>query len=96
MTLMTKQEALNLFQSEKKRHLVEELTDKARVICELFGQVTVDELRKQTSLPAGTDARIYGAVLARKEFKPIGFTTTKRKSSHGRPIRVFALKTEEV
>lgn len=90
---MNKQESLDLFfHNENKRILAEEITDQAVLICKKMNTVTVDELRKVVTLPENTDARIFGAVLARKIFEPVGFTTTKVKSSHGRPIRVFRLR----
>lgn len=91
--MTTKQEALDLFfKNENKRLLSEEITEQAIGICRKMGKVTVDDLRKVVKLPESTDARIFGAVLSQKVFEPIGFTITKVKSSHGRPIRVFKIR----
>lgn len=56
------------------------------------GRVTVDDVRRGFEPPPkGTDGRAYGAIFAGRQFEPIGWTTTKVKTSHARPIRVFRL-----
>lgn len=49
--------------------------------------ITVDEVRAECPPPAGVDPRVMGAVFS--GWTPVGFTNSRRRTCHGRPIRQF-------
>lgn len=81
------QQALALFEpSEYLAH--------ARLVAfQLFNRtrraVTVDDVREICPPPAGVDSRIMGAIFNTKDWKPAGYTQSKRRECHGRVIRQF-------
>jgi len=84
---------MSLFEKNRRAY-VEYARRQARHLIYKHGSVTVDDLRDfiEDSIPAWMSRKFLGAVLAGKEFIPVGFTKTKRKSSHGRLIRIFKLR----
>lgn len=87
---MTKQTALNLFEITRKEFL-ESCRWIARKIAKAKGNVTIDDVRNEVKIPLNIDARVLGAVFNTPDFEKVGYTSTKIKSSHGRPISVFRL-----
>jgi hypothetical protein len=81
---------LNLFESQNS-DFIEQCRAVARQLAAQNGEVTVDEVRDLVPLPENRSAKAYGAVF-KKGFKKIGYVTTKRASSHGRPIAQWILK----
>lgn len=55
-------------------------------------EITIDEVRERCPLPLGVDGRVYGAVFNTDEWEKVGYTQTKVKTSHGRPVAIFRLK----
>lgn len=86
----SKQQAMNLFEATRIEFL-DYARWVARKICLEKGHVTIDDVRELVSLPPGIDGRVYGAVFKEKDWIKTGFTQTKIKSSHNRPISVFTL-----
>jgi len=84
---------MSLFEKNRRAY-VGYARRQARHLCYKFGRVTIDDLRNfiEDSIPAWMDRRFLGAVLVSPEFIPFGFIKTKRKSSHGRLIRIFRLR----
>lgn len=65
---------------------------RARIIIRQHGYVTADILRHEYPVPADIDARVLGAVLNPRNFRPLGPTQTKRPGSHYRPIQMWGEK----
>ena len=88
-----KSQFISLFEQNKPKW-VEYLRRQARHLCYKHGFVTADSLREfcGNSLPSWMDMRIIGGVLSSKDFQPIEFVKTERKTSHGRFIRKFKLR----
>lgn len=88
--MKTRDEALEILENTRME-FVTECRNQANRLISLNGQVTIDDVRELCPLPKGIDGRVYGAVFNTKDFKCVGYTTTKRKTSHRRPIGVFEL-----
>ena len=56
------------------------------------GIVTVDMVREHCPPPPDTDPRIMGALMPRKLWERVGYTTSSRGINHHRPIALFRLK----
>lgn len=91
----SKQLALDLFEANRAEFL-EECRRVAKQLASesINGEVTIDDVREIVTLPEGIDGRVFGAVF-NKEWVRVGYTQTKRASSHRRPIAVFKLKKPE-
>ena len=86
----TKEEALKLLQETRSEFLYQ--CKKIAISHALKnGSVTIDDVRDKIELPEGIDGRVFGAVFNNKDFVKVGYTETKRKTSHKRPIAVFEL-----
>ena len=89
--MTTKQEALDLF--EKTRIEFLDLCRWVAVkIARQKGNVTVDDVRAEVKLPLNIDGRVLGAVFNKRDFEKVGYTQTRIKTSHSRPIGVFVLR----
>lgn len=83
---------MNLFETNRREFL--ELARWVAIkIAKRQGNVTIDDVRAEVKVPLNLDGRVLGAVFNSPEFEKVGYTTTKVKTSHGRPIAVFHLKT---
>lgn len=80
-------EALALFEE----HRAEWLAAARRTAILLYRQfgrpITIDEVRAECPPPAGVDPRVMGAVFT--GWTAVGFTNSRRRTCHGRPIRLF-------
>lgn len=56
------------------------------------GSVTSDDLWEVCPPPPGVNTKAMGAIFRGKHWKKIGYTLTKRGTSHSRPIGIWALK----
>lgn len=56
--------------------------------------ITIDDVRAECPPPIGFDPRVMGAVFKVKDWTPVGFTNSRRRACHGRPIRLFEPTTE--
>lgn len=87
------------FYEENKARTLEAIRRTARHICYEKGSVTTDDIREHMGdmLPSFLDMRIMGAALGDKSmFQCVGYTKTRRKSSHGRPIGIFKIIRKQV
>ena len=89
--MTTKQEAFNLFEITRSEFL-SNARWVAKRISKRQGYATIDDVRNEVRLPIGIDGRVFGAVFNTNGWEKTGYTPTKRKTSHGRPIAVFKLK----
>lgn len=89
--MTTKQQALGLFEITRSEFLAN-CRWIARRIAKQKGHATIDDVRNEVKIPLGIDGRVMGAVFNTPDFEKVGYTNTKIKSSHGRPIAVFRLK----
>lgn len=67
----------------------------ARILLEHQPTVTSDDIRRHIQLPEGISCKCWGAVFSTEEFEKIGYTQTKIKTSHGRPIAIWRLRGGE-
>jgi hypothetical protein len=49
--------------------------------------ITVDDVRMECPPPGGIDPRVMGGVFS--GWTPVGWTNSRRRACHGRPIRLF-------
>jgi hypothetical protein len=92
-TETSKQQALNLFEQTRPEFLANcRWVAKRVALNRLSRQATVDDVHEQVKLPFGVDGRVFGAVFNSKEWEAVGYTKSKRKINHGRPIAIFRLK----
>ncbi len=93
---LTKPQALGLFEMTR-REFLEHCRWVAKRVAQnrLSRQATIDDVREQVKLPYGIDGRVFGAVFNTDQWEAIGFTKSKQKINHGRPITVFRLKGEQ-
>ena len=64
----------------------------ARQIAEEQGEVTADDLHERYPPPKGIDGRIMGSVF--EGMRWVGFTKSRRKVCHFRPISRFTIARE--
>lgn len=88
---MNKSQAMTLFEQQRAEFL-----SNCRWIAYKIGQrkgnVTIDDVRAEVKIPSWVDGRVMGAVFNTEDWEKVGYTTTKIKASHGRPIAVFRHK----
>jgi len=75
----------------RRKNYVDTARVVAAFICREEGTVTVDQLRDVFPPPDEFDARVCGSVFTGPMFNAVGYTQTKRVTSHARTIRVFEL-----
>ena len=90
MNTDTKENALDLLEETRSAFLAE-CRRVAYAVALNNGRVTIDDVRDRLELPQGVDGRVFGAVFNSKEWERIGYTQTKRKTSHRRPIAIFKI-----
>jgi len=91
MKTETKEQALIILENTRSEFL-QTARQIARTVYAIKGHVTIDDIRERIEIPENIDGRVMGAVFNRSEWKSIGFTKTKIKTSHSRPISVFVMK----
>lgn len=91
MKTETKQQAFLLFETNRAEFL-KYARWMAKQLAEKRGVITIDDVREVVSLPEGIDGRAFGAVFNTPEWETVGFTRSKNKLNHGRPISQFRLK----
>jgi hypothetical protein len=80
-------EALDLFELHRAAWLAT-ARDAASRLYRRFGRpITIDDVRDECPPPPGTDPRVMGGVFS--GWRPVGFTNSRRRTCHGRPIRLF-------
>lgn len=83
----SRDEALELFEI----HRAEWLATARGVAIRLYQRegrpITVDDVRAECPPPAGSDPRVMGGVFV--GWTPVGYTNSRRRTCHGRPIRQF-------
>ncbi len=87
-----------LWQVEETKEARQAWVRQGRQVAELIaakeGKVTSDDVRAVHPVPDGWDPRILGAIFNAKRrgfpFVKIGYTQTKYKQAHARPIPIWA------
>jgi hypothetical protein len=79
--------ALALFEEHRAAWLEQARGTAHRLYRRLGRPITVDDLRAECPPPAGCDPRVMGGVFA--GWAAVGFTNSRRRTCHGRPIRQF-------
>lgn len=90
MTTQTKQEAFDLFETHRSEWLAKARVE-ARNIADRHGSVTINEVRAAVPIPSGVDPRVAGAVFRGGDWVCLGYVSSARRTSHGRPVARFAL-----
>ena len=85
------QEVLPLFELTREEWLAEARAA-ARQLAERNTEITIDDVRAICPPPDSFDGRVMGAVFAGKAWECRGYKRSERKTCHGRPIGIFALK----
>ena len=91
MKTQSKEEALELLE-EKRSNFLSHCRQVALSVYLNRGEVTIDDVRRRVELPKDIDGRVFGAVFNTADWEKVGYTTTKIKTSHRRPIGIFKLK----
>jgi hypothetical protein len=75
-----------------KEQWLDQARDLARQIAEERGEVCADDIHEVLSIPQGVDRRTMGAVF--EGMRWLGFTKSRRKECHYRPISRFTIGRE--
>lgn len=89
------QEVLPLFEITREEWLAE-ARGAARQLAQRNTEITIDDVRAVCPPPDSVDGRVMGGVFTRKEWECIGYKRSERKTCHGRPIGIFALKDRAI
>lgn len=81
---------MDLFEAKRKA-LLEECRLIARQVALEYGQVSIDDVRDRVQLPLGVDGKVFGAVFRGEEWRRVGFTPSRVKSSHSRIVGLYTL-----
>lgn len=87
MTTQSRDEALDLFEIHRAAWLAEARRVAILLYRRVERPITVDDVRAECPPPAYSDPRVMGAVFT--GWTPVGFTNSRRRACHGRPIRLF-------
>lgn len=85
------QQVLPLFEQTRAEYLILARAT-ARLLAHTNGSVTINDVREKCPPPAGIDGRVMGAVFLKAEFEQLGYETSDRRTSHGRPVARFRLR----
>lgn len=85
------QQQLGFYQQVKKEYL-DSARWTARKLLNKQSYVTTDDIWAVCPPPKVLNPKIMGSIFQDRDFESIGFTYTRRPSSHGRPIRKFRMK----
>ena len=91
MTAKQERDRVLAMLEQKRKRWINEARAVAKKIGKANGEVTINDLRKVVSLPAGYHVSTWGAVLRGKQFKPIGYTNATHLASHARTVRVYKI-----
>lgn len=86
-------EAMALFEVYRAEWLATARDAAFRLYRRLERPITIDDLRAECPPPEWADPRVMGAVFS--GWTPVGFTNSRRRTCHGRPIRLFRPTAEE-
>lgn len=90
MTFATKEAAMDALEDTRAEWLAEARVQ-ARNIADRHGSVTINEVRAAVPIPSGVDPRVAGAVFRGGDWVCLGYVSSARRTSHGRPVARFAL-----
>jgi hypothetical protein len=80
-------DAMALFEEYRAEWLAMARYAAIRLYYTLDRPITVDDVRAECPPPRCFDPRVMGAVFA--GWTPVGFANSRRRTCHGRPIRLF-------
>lgn len=91
MTFATKDEALDALEVARAEWLAAARAW-ARIYASAGQIITINDVRRHgPPIPDGVDPRVAGAVFRGDDWVNLGYTTSNRKASHGRPVARFRL-----
>lgn len=93
METLNKQQAMDLFEIQRQAYL-SHCRDIAERLYNLYGPLTIDQVREQCPPPQIFNAKVLGAVFNTEKWQKRGYEPTKIKSSHGRLVAIWELKPE--
>ncbi len=83
-------------QEKNHKDLVERIRAKARELAANGREITTDDIHEALPIPEGVDGRILGtAFFPRKDWVKVGYTPSRRKENHSRPVSRWTLKQPE-
>lgn len=80
-------EALALFEMYRAEFLARARNAALRLYRRVGRPITIDDVRAECPPPGDIDPRVMGAVFS--GWNAVGFTNSRRRTCHGRPIRLF-------
>lgn len=86
-------EAMALFEAHRAEWLATARHAALRLYRRMARPITIDDVRAVCPPPAVYDPRVMGAVFT--GWIPVGYTNSRRRACHGRPIRLFEPTTKE-
>lgn len=78
--------------TEQKRAYIDDARSTAKKLLQKRPYVTTDDIWKFCPPPRFLNTKVMGNIFHDKDFKSIGFTKTRRLSSHGRLIQKYRLR----
>lgn len=85
--ILSKDDAMALFEEHRAEWLAR-ARDAASRLYRRFGRpITIDDVRSECPPPDVYDPRVMGAVFS--GWTPVGYINSRRRTCHGRPIRLF-------
>lgn len=83
-------------QEKNHKELVEKIRAKARELASGGREITTDDIHEAMPIPDGVDGRILGtAFFPRKDWMKVGYTPSRRKENHSRPVSRWSLRPQE-
>lgn len=94
MTIQTRDEAFEAFEATRTQWLAAARAW-ARQYARGRDSITINDVRRYgPAIPEGVDPRVAGAVFRdTDQWERLGYTNSKRRTSHGRPVMAFRLVT---
>lgn len=59
------------------------------------GEISINDLREESNLPADTTPLVFAAVFRGKEWEPCGYTQATHPAAHARTVRVYRFRRTE-
>jgi hypothetical protein len=87
---MKPQTAQDLFNTTREQWL-EGARHAARKLLRLRSKITIEDVLELYPRPKYLHRNVTGRVFRSEMFQPIGYTTAKKPSSHGRVLRIWTL-----
>lgn len=88
----TKQQAFDQFEQERAELLLNARWVAQNIAERHSGKCNIDQVRSEVKCPTWVNPKFFGAVFADGNWERIGYVTSTRPETHGRPISQWYLK----